>query len=243
MIIYKTINNINGKIYVGQDTHNNPKYLGSGIILKQAVDKYGSENFTKETLETCSNKDELNEREIYWIKKLNAQDRNVGYNICDGGSNGNSFTYHPDKENIRKRCQNSKKHLMKEVYQYDLEGNLIKKHDSVNQAANEYGYLAGEIGRCCRGDYKKYKGYLWKFELITDKESLKLSAVSCRDKQSVDQFDLDGQYLATYESISHAAKSTHSSIGSISHVLRGHMHHTNNYIWRYSVDNNQKEEY
>ena len=35
-IIYKTTNIINGKIYVGQDKQNNPKYLGSGKILRYA---------------------------------------------------------------------------------------------------------------------------------------------------------------------------------------------------------------
>lgn len=47
MIIYKTTNKINGKIYVGLDTKNNPKYLGSGKIIKFAIKKYGKENFEK----------------------------------------------------------------------------------------------------------------------------------------------------------------------------------------------------
>ena len=37
MIVYKTINLVNGKIYVGQDLHNNPKYIGSGLILKNSI--------------------------------------------------------------------------------------------------------------------------------------------------------------------------------------------------------------
>ncbi len=40
MIIYKTTNTINGKIYVGQDTRNLPKYLGSGKLLHKAIKKY-----------------------------------------------------------------------------------------------------------------------------------------------------------------------------------------------------------
>jgi hypothetical protein len=35
VIIYKTSNLINGRIYVGKDKHNNPKYLGSGNIFQQ----------------------------------------------------------------------------------------------------------------------------------------------------------------------------------------------------------------
>jgi len=46
-IIYKTTNKINNKFYVGYDTKNNPKYLGSGLLLKRAIEKYGQENFKK----------------------------------------------------------------------------------------------------------------------------------------------------------------------------------------------------
>jgi hypothetical protein len=37
MIIYKTINIINGKIYVGQHTKNNPGYIGSGRVILKAI--------------------------------------------------------------------------------------------------------------------------------------------------------------------------------------------------------------
>ena len=51
MIIYKTTNLINKKIYIGQDTKNNPNYLGSGKYFKYALKKYGKENFSKEIIE------------------------------------------------------------------------------------------------------------------------------------------------------------------------------------------------
>jgi group I intron endonuclease len=89
MIIYKTTNLINGKFYVGKDEKNNPNYLGSGINLHRAIKKYGKENFIKETIEVCSTKEELNEREKYWIKETKAQE--LGYNIADGGWGGNTY--------------------------------------------------------------------------------------------------------------------------------------------------------
>jgi group I intron endonuclease len=83
MVIYKTTNLINGKIYVGQDSKNNPEYLGSGVIIKKAISKYGKENFKKEILEVCLTKEELDIKEQYWIKELNSID--VGYNVSSGG--------------------------------------------------------------------------------------------------------------------------------------------------------------
>jgi group I intron endonuclease len=90
MIIYKTTNLINGKFYVGQDSKNNLEYYGSGNLLKRAIEKHGKENFIKETLEVCSTQEELNEREKYWIKETKAQE--LGYNIADGGTGGNTYT-------------------------------------------------------------------------------------------------------------------------------------------------------
>lgn len=109
MIIYKITNLINGRFYVGQDKYNNPNYYGSGKILKQAINKYGKENFIKEILEYCSSKEHLNEREVYWINFLNARERGVGYNITKGGLGGDTFTGNPDSDKTRKKISNSKK--------------------------------------------------------------------------------------------------------------------------------------
>ena len=82
MIIYKTTNLINGKIYIGQSINDDPKYLGSGVFLKNAIEKHGKENFLKEVIDVADSVDELNEKEIYWIEKYNSTDKNIGYNLC-----------------------------------------------------------------------------------------------------------------------------------------------------------------
>lgn len=89
MVIYKTINLINNKFYIGKDSRNNPDYLGSGLLLQNAINKYGKENFKKEILQCCNTLKELADAEIYWINKLNALNKNIAYNIAEGGSGGN----------------------------------------------------------------------------------------------------------------------------------------------------------
>jgi len=89
MIIYKTTNLANGMIYVGKDKHNNPNYIGSGKILKRAIKKNGKGNFKKEILEHVTDEN-WHERERYWIKKLDSRNRDIGYNILEGGRGGAS---------------------------------------------------------------------------------------------------------------------------------------------------------
>ena len=88
--IYKTTNLINGKIYIGQHKAEkfDESYFGSGKLLKQAIQKYGKQNFKCEIVIACNSKVELDEKEIFYIKNLNCQDKNIGYNICKGGERG-----------------------------------------------------------------------------------------------------------------------------------------------------------
>jgi len=88
MIIYKTTNLINGKIYIGQSINNYNSYLGSGVLIKRALEKYGKENFKKEILCECDTTVELNKNEKFWINYYNSTDINIGYNIDCGGKNG-----------------------------------------------------------------------------------------------------------------------------------------------------------
>jgi len=103
MIIYKTTNLVNGKIYIGQDKYNNPRYLGSGKILHLAFEKHGIENFKKEIVEVCETQEILNQREEFWISYYKSTDRKKGYNIAKGGNGGDTISNHPDKEQIGKR--------------------------------------------------------------------------------------------------------------------------------------------
>ena len=84
-----TKNIINNKKYIGQDSNNNPEYLGSGFLLKKAISKYGKESFEKIILEKCNSKEELDCLEKFWINKYNAVKNDEFYNIASGGDGGN----------------------------------------------------------------------------------------------------------------------------------------------------------
>ena len=90
--IYKTTNKINNKVYIGQHTADtfNPSYLGSGNLIRRAVEKYGSYNFSVELLEYAYSKEHLNYLEKLYINKYNSTDKSLGYNIATGGQGGNN---------------------------------------------------------------------------------------------------------------------------------------------------------
>jgi group I intron endonuclease len=107
--IYKTINLINGKIYVGKRQCkceiSSDRYLGSGRVLQSAIKKHGIKNFKKEILEICKDNAELNLKEIYWIEKLDSTNMEIGYNLTKGGTGGDTWTLNPNKEQIREKTR------------------------------------------------------------------------------------------------------------------------------------------
>ena len=96
--IYKITNLINGKIYIGQsqniykrwNAHQKRPFNSNSTEynspLYRAIRKEGLDNFKMEIITECA-KEELNELEIYYIKKYNACNRKYGYNISIGGQN------------------------------------------------------------------------------------------------------------------------------------------------------------
>ena len=106
MIIYTFKNKINGKIYVGQTCRSFKERTGehlrhSETVFDKALLKYGIENFEYAIIDTATTIDELNEKEIYWIKKLNSL-KPFGYNLCLGGNNTLGYNHREDtKEKMR----------------------------------------------------------------------------------------------------------------------------------------------
>lgn len=87
--IYKTTNTVNNKIYVGKHKGKfDENYHGSGIALHNAMKKYDETVFKTELIEECTNLENLNTKEKYWIETLDARNPAIGYNIAPGGDGG-----------------------------------------------------------------------------------------------------------------------------------------------------------
>ena len=86
--IYKIINSINKKCYVGFHATNyefdKDLYFGSGKLIKYAINKYGIENFLMGIIEYVTIEN-WQEKEKYWIDKMNSSHKKWGYNLNVGG--------------------------------------------------------------------------------------------------------------------------------------------------------------
>lgn len=111
-IIYCHTNKINGKKYIGQTCqspqkrwgNNGSEYIKKGNIhFKNAILKYGWDNFTHEILYTNLSPQEADEKEIELIKQYDTTNSEYGYNIAAGG-NSNTLTLE-QKQQITKRNQ------------------------------------------------------------------------------------------------------------------------------------------
>lgn len=85
-IIYKITNQVNGKYYIGRHATKdvNDSYMGSGIGIKNAIKKYGLENFTKEIIATADSADALWNLEKEIVNKDVVKDV-MSYNNAYGG--------------------------------------------------------------------------------------------------------------------------------------------------------------
>jgi group I intron endonuclease len=106
--IYKTTNLFNDKIYIGQHRASkfDPYYYGSGVILSNIINKYGTHNLVCELVEECDSEDQLNKRETYWISYYNSTDYSIGYNLASGGYKTRGVKHH---ERTKKKISESKK--------------------------------------------------------------------------------------------------------------------------------------
>ena len=114
--IYKITNKSNNKVYIGQ-TIQKPierfyqhcakkcdKYI-LNMVIHKAIFKYGKDNFTLEVVEEVP-KQQLNEREEYWIKYYNSY--TDGYNSTKGGQKGNKPFKNIDNNAIIEQYQQGK---------------------------------------------------------------------------------------------------------------------------------------
>lgn len=98
--VYKTTNIINGKMYIGKHKGKqfDNKYYGSGLVITQAIKKYGKKNFIVTLMSKADTLEELDWAEIQLIAEYKNKYGRFCYNQAKGGEGGNAWEYKTEEE-------------------------------------------------------------------------------------------------------------------------------------------------
>ena len=210
-IIYKVTNIHNNKVYVGCTTvgveerkkdHCKKSKKGKAYAFQNAIAIYGPGAFKWEQIDTASITNELARKEKEYILKYNSKEE--GYNSDVGGG------------------------IQKTVYEYTLDGSLVNKFDSLEEAAKVVNSFKQNISRACLSETHFYKSSLWSYtynEPFKPKKDVRFKRVI--------QLDLNNNILARYVSVAEASRQTGCNKTSIAKVCRGERKSCGGYEWKY----------
>lgn len=245
--IYKITCLITNQIYIGYSVNlkdREEKYKKMNIptqpLIKESIKKYGWEQHKFEVIEYCE-KEQLKEREKYWIKYLDSFKNGLNGNKGGGGPITHSEEAKLKISKFRKNKKQSENTIIKRsksmkgkntrlVYQFNLDGKLINKFDSLTDACilnNIPLKYMGDITSCCKGRQKTARGYLWSYTETSPSSSYK------NIRRNILQYDLDGNFIKEYISASQAGRDIKQNGNSISDCLNSKQKTAFGYIWKY----------
>lgn len=252
--IYKITNTVTNKVYIGQ-TINDPdkRWIGHQQsigtnrgcpALKASMEKHGIDKFKFEVLIICFDSD-LSKFEKEYIKKYESFGPK-GYNLTHGGEEGGFFTgckHSPEEvERIKKHWEvwrsnqeNLKRHSDK-IRQNFQNPDYRKRHSEImKKVASKVNYTKSpkseETKQKIRESVLKY----YSENQVSPKNRKKQSdAMTKAIGRKVDQFTLDGKYVASFNSIKQAGEINNLNHKSIGHNVRGNTKYSQGFIWKYN---------
>lgn len=69
-----------------------------------------------------------------------------------------------ESEETREKNSKAHKKYAKAVLQYTKDGEFVKEWFSINEVGRVLCFDIGHISRCCNGNRKSYKGFIWKYK-------------------------------------------------------------------------------
>jgi len=167
-ILYKIMNTVNDKLYIGQtkktlnqrwSSHKSRARKGSTMAIHNAMRKYGVENFSIHPIAQATSLEEANEAEKALIIEHRSLYSENGYNITAGGSNGSFCIGIPKTEEHKRKLAKAKRKNAKPIVQFDwATGELIKVWTGQKEA-RRHGF-SGNIFK----HIKSEKGYGYAYD-------------------------------------------------------------------------------
>lgn len=227
--IYLITNIINNHSYVGQSVNIEKRWYRHSLASDEcyfhnAIKKYGWQNFQCKILKEIenNNKEQLNYWEKYYIQLYNTLMPN-GYNMTTGGDS--------NSETIKRK-----------IRQYDKEGIFIQEFDSIKEAGKKLNIDPRHIVAVAKHKRNTAGDYQWCYpeDISWIKTNPKTNGGF--DKIPVCQYDLKGNYLTSFESLSAAIKAIglSSMEGIVKCCNTKGNYSSGGYQWRYKKDYEEK---
>jgi group I intron endonuclease len=241
--VYVIVNLKNNKFYIGSSVnlYNRKSHHFSFLKKNKHANRYLQRAWNKDSkyfimleLEKVEDRNNVYDREQWWLDELTPYDNSIGYNLSHTATGNNGIKRTPEtcaklskakkgtthttseetkrkisesntgkvrseetkqklreinlgktlsEEHKQKIGESSRKSLSnpkiiekmrkdnpnnKKVYQYDLGGNLLNSFESCAEAGRQLGLKKENISRVCRGERKKYHGFIWSYEELNN---------------------------------------------------------------------------
>lgn len=244
--IYQITNLIDGKIYIGHSDNVLKRWgrhrIGKGsLLLGNAIKKYGLVNFNFEVLEEINieNKTkeiikiELYKKEQFYLDLKKPYIKGIGYNIDKIAKYNCSGKRTEEFKNNIRRINLDGNFKGKKVFQFSLNGELIKEWKSAAEIQRCLKFKAENISACCLGKQNHSNNYIWRFENkeITQEEIKKIN--KNKRLSVVNQYNLVGELLNEFESTLDASKKTGIKASIIRDACCGSKKTGAGFIWKY----------
>jgi len=230
-----------GRRYIGQ-TQQKPERrwaCGKGYSetqpVRAAVDHFGWENVQHDVYASKLSKAEADSLEKRLIKLMKSTDPEHGYNVLPGGVVNRSGFKNTDEQN--KKISEAHK---KRVKQYDRQGNLIRIHASIMDAAASVGGTFRVVSATCCGAKKTAYGFVWRFDDDAFNKFDSEPDVGGVKGTPVIAFDDIGNVVARFRSSRHAAKMLDLDHSGILRCCRGRTARYGGYIWKFDGEDDAK---
>lgn len=111
------------------------------------------------------------------------------------------------------------------IHQYSLDGKFIRSWKSGKQIEKELGFYSTNIYLCCNGGQISAYGFLWSYD--------KKDYIEGLEQLEFSQYDLDGNYIKTFNSVLKASEELGHTHLPIHAVCRGEYRQAGGYLWSY----------
>lgn len=117
------------------------------------------------------------------------------------------------------------------VISFTLKGQRVNTYLGMNEAAQLSGDSWNTIKKSCETHQHSGK-YQWRY-WAEDPDIKQIPAYQWNPKQAIDQYDLNGIYITTYESIANAAKNLGLDASNLTTRCKNRQKSYGNYLWVY----------